>query len=786
MTPDEYGRLSTIEKISLLPPDERMKILDGMSEAEMLDHRLWLRPAQMEVMADDSPIVLMCAGRGSGKTRVGASWICEQAKVPGTRLHLVGRTVQDVREVMVQGESGIIAVSEPDFMPDYTPTLRRITWPNDSKAITYTSETPDALRGPQSHATWCLDQNAVAVTIAGEKPLREIRRGDLVLGGAGWTEVLDSRFTGVRRVLEIVTSDGSRLRLTPEHKVSTARGWMPARDLNVSDRVKSCLMTSGSHPPGKSTTASGSTERRAATTGLSTERLALSACFIESSGQPSTALLTRTPTSTTSTVILPTTDWRTSKHSRGVSTGNAISRSVEPPLDACGPSGSPSAAPVTGAELSSSLSGCTRSTAQHGAGTEPTGTDLPLVLSRLGSAPSRNAVSSAEDLSSPSSIEPSSVPADARRQTCVDVEVVEILDLGEHVPVWDLTTTSHEFFAGGMLVHNCDELATFKMKPDTSGATIWDNVKMSTRLGPHPQIMCTTTPRRVPIIRELIRDARADSFDRLVSLHGGSTLDNRANLSPVFIQNLLSMYEGTALARQELHGEFLDFVEGALWRDSDIVRYRTDEGEPERPLKIIGVDPGVTTGGDATGIVTIIGETIGDMPDRRAWILRDDTEDGLSPERWAARVIQVWREEYPAIVVAEKNQGGELVSSVLNQTPGGEDCPVLLVSAKGSKAARAEPVLMCYRQRRVFHETGADLGQLEAEMTSWEPGARGFSPNRLDAMVHAVRALLIDDRMLRHLGYIYAAEVEPQVIPLSSARRDPDRARASMRSWRSR
>jgi len=486
LTPDEYGRLSTIEKIALLPPDERLEILDSMSEAEMMDHRLWLRPAQMEVMDDDSPIVLMCAGRGAGKTRVGASWICEKAKVPGTRLHLVGRTVQDVREVMVQGESGIIAVSEPGFVPEYTPTLRRIVWPNDSKAITFTSETPDALRGPQSHYTWC------------------------------------------------------------------------------------------------------------------------------------------------------------------------------------------------------------------------------------------------------------------------------------------------------------DELATFKTKPDTSGANVWDNVKMSTRLGPRPQILCTTTPRRVPIVRELIRDARSDTFDRLVSLHGGSTLDNRANLSPVFVRNLLSMYEGTALARQELYGEFLDIVEGALWRDEDIVRYRVDEGEPDRPLTIIGVDPGVTTGGDATGIITIVGETTGEMADRRAWVVRDDTEEGVSPERWASRVIQVWREEYPAIVVAEKNQGGELVSSVLRNSPGGDDCPVLLVSARGSKAARAEPVLMTYRQRRVFHNTDSDLAQLEAEMTSWEPGTRGFSPNRLDAMVHAVRALLIDDRMLRSFGYIYAAEPQTQqVIQLSSARRDPERARASMRSWRS-
>ena len=467
----DLSAMSIMERVALLPADERDAIIDDMTDVELADARLWLRPSQLAILDDPTPIVVDARGRGAGKTRVGASWVIEKAKTSGTRIHIVGRTVADARDVMIGGESGILELSPPDFVPDYMPSVRRIVWPNGSVGMSFSGDSPAQLRGPQAGFTWV------------------------------------------------------------------------------------------------------------------------------------------------------------------------------------------------------------------------------------------------------------------------------------------------------------DELASFKSQADTSGATAWDNIRISTRLGARPQILVTTTPRRVRAIRELFARAREEP-DR-VSLHTGSTMENRANLSPEYLENLIAMFAGTALEQQEIYGLLLDEVAGAMWRDADFV-YQTpaaEEIELVDLITVIGVDPGVTTGGDATGIVVCRGTTERMMSDRRGWVARDETEPGLSPERWAARIVEVWREESErcgraAIVVAEKNQGGELVSTVISQTEGGKNVPVALVHAKGSKAGRAEPILLAYRRGRVHHEQHLDL--LESEMTEWEPGVPGgWSPNRLDAMVHAMRAIMVDDEVLRRFGSIEVARIDLGPVGIS-------------------
>ena len=460
MTAPLYGAaaLSIMEQAALLPEADRDAFVADLSSAEMASPELWLRPDQLDAYHDPTPTVAMVAGRGAGKTRAGASWCNRKAEeMPNSIGHFVGRTVADVRDVMVRGESGVIAVAMPAMTPEYIPSLRRLEWPNGSIALTFSSEKPAQLRGPQSHWTWV------------------------------------------------------------------------------------------------------------------------------------------------------------------------------------------------------------------------------------------------------------------------------------------------------------DELAALNHRPDDSGATAWDNVRIGTRLGAHPQIFVTTTPKRIKAIRDLIALGKTTAK---VTLHTATTFSNRAHLSGEYLRNLLDLYAGTALERQELYGELLDIVEGALWRDSDIV-ILADFLEGEDILSVIGVDPGLTTGGDATGIITCRSSTENRLTSRRALVVADDTEPDLQPERWAARVVAAWQREKEVtgqtpIIVAEKNAGGELVASVINAEAGDNALPIALIPASRSKAGRAEPIVMAYRKGRVRHAD--EFTELVLQLTEWEPpvpgGERGsgWSPDRLDAMVHGLRALLVDDSPLRRFG----------------------------------
>ena len=156
------------ERLAVLPPDRRAALVAdpealathlGLTVSELQgvvsDERFWLRPAQLEALSDPSPIVLLMGGRGCGKNRTASNWVINHARSPGTRIHLVARTVADVRDTVVQGESGIIATSPPGFVPEYLPSLRKLIWPNGSLALTFSSAEPAQLRGPQSHATYC-------------------------------------------------------------------------------------------------------------------------------------------------------------------------------------------------------------------------------------------------------------------------------------------------------------------------------------------------------------------------------------------------------------------------------------------------------------------------------------------------------------------------------------------------------------------------------------------------------------------------------------------------------
>lgn len=447
----DWDEMSRIERLALLDPAEREELIADLTLDDLKSSEMTLRRTQLDVVRSDEWVTVLAGGRGAGKTKTGAHWVIERAQErPGCVIALLGRTVADVRDVMIGGDSGIVASSPSTFEPVYTPSLRKLEWPNGSVAYTYSSDSPSQLRGPQQAYAWA------------------------------------------------------------------------------------------------------------------------------------------------------------------------------------------------------------------------------------------------------------------------------------------------------------DELAAYRMIPDDSGATAWDNLMLSTRLGERPQLLVTTTPKRVSVIRELFRLASEPGSG--VVLYAGSTLSNRANLSASYIQAIHDRYAGTALERQELYGELVGDSPGALWRSADISINPCRLGL-DSLITVVGVDPSVSRHGDDAGIVVVSGTKEPNPMDRKGWVREDLTING-APDVWAKIVVEA-QERWstpgnPAIVVVEGNQGGELLNLVLNQLSPG--IPIALTHAIRSKAARADPVVMAYRQSRVFHD--ADFVDLVDELTGWEPDVSRWSPGHLDAMVWAAHTLLVDSRPLARFAPI--------------------------------
>jgi phage terminase large subunit-like protein len=279
-----------------------------------------------------------------------------------------------------------------------------------------------------------------------------------------------------------------------------------------------------------------------------------------------------------------------------------------------------------------------------------------------------------------------------------------------------------------------DEVAAWRQTPDGAGLTAFENLRIGTRLGKNPKIMITTTPKRVPLLYELLREADANPGKVIITK--GSTMDNTGNLSQAYMDGILGVYEGTRLAAQELYGEMLSDVEGALWTVELIDRTR-QMSAMNAPLRVIGVDPSVAENPrDECGIVVVSSTAERDLYKRQSWVLEDASILG-SPDVWANRVVAMAR-KWGCPVVAEVNQGGALVRNAINTID--PTVKVLEVHSKYGKALRAEPITLAYEQDRVHHV--GYLADLESQMTAWIPG-EGKSPDRVDALVHALTALLI-------------------------------------------
>lgn len=268
----------------------------------------------------------------------------------------------------------------------------------------------------------------------------------------------------------------------------------------------------------------------------------------------------------------------------------------------------------------------------------------------------------------------------------------------------------------------CDELAKWRY-----GQACWDMLQFGLRLGERPRQVVTTTPRPVPLLKKLMADPHT-------VISRASTYANRANLAQAFFDAVVTAYEGTRLGRQELNAELLEDNPDALWT-RDIIEAARQIQTPECTRIVVAIDPPVTSGPDADecGIVAAGIDAQGGFH-----VLEDLSKGGLKPAEWACRAIKVFERLKADRIVAEVNQGGEMVEAVLRQIS--PHIPFRAVRATKGKAIRAEPVAALYEQGRVHHL--GQLAKLEDQLCEFVPGVTRKSPDRMDALVWAITDLM--------------------------------------------
>ncbi len=279
----------------------------------------------------------------------------------------------------------------------------------------------------------------------------------------------------------------------------------------------------------------------------------------------------------------------------------------------------------------------------------------------------------------------------------------------------------------------CDEIGKWPLAHDRA-TRCWDNLLMGLRLGKEPRIAVTTTPRAVPLVQRLLE--REDGGE--VAVTRGSTFDNASNLPSQFLDAMESEFAGSQLARQEIGGELLKDIEGALWSRTLLEQVRDTGPAPEHRRVVVAVDPPASANGDECGIVVAaLGQ------DGLGHVLADCTVSGAQPDGWAKAVANAAEEWEADRVVAEANQGGAMVESVLRAAK--SSLPIKLVHASRGKVARAEPVAALYAAGRVRHH--GNFPQLEDQlcglMVAGDYAGPGRSPDRADALVWALTELML-------------------------------------------
>jgi phage terminase large subunit-like protein len=282
----------------------------------------------------------------------------------------------------------------------------------------------------------------------------------------------------------------------------------------------------------------------------------------------------------------------------------------------------------------------------------------------------------------------------------------------------------------------CDEVAKWRYAQEA-----WDNLELGLRLGQHPQVVATTTPRPIPLLRQLLAD-------RGTVVTRGSTYENTVNLASTFKDRVLSRYEGTRLGRQELYAELLEDTPGALWTRLLLEQTRVRQVPTLRRI-VIGLDPGNEAG--------ILVAGLGD--DGHGYVLEDLSLSG-SPATWAGQAIAAYHKYRANVIVAEANHGGDMVLTTIAT----QDAKVAArkVWASQGKYARAEPVSALY-EKGLVHHVGL-FAALEDQLCNWVPGEGLPSPNELDALVWALTDLMLGTRIPADLSLAPALDLRQRPL----------------------
>lgn len=279
-----------------------------------------------------------------------------------------------------------------------------------------------------------------------------------------------------------------------------------------------------------------------------------------------------------------------------------------------------------------------------------------------------------------------------------------------------------------------------------------EQLMLGLRIGDNPQAVLTGTPRPIKLIRDLVKESRQPNASTIVTY--GTTYENSANLAPSWFSRIINKYEGTRLGRQELEAALLDDIQGALWNYAMLQRCysdehaQDDEGNINTALResmervVVAVDPSVSDGTiqDVTAEQTAETGIIVCGRRQRKGHLLDDRSLYDHPSKWAQAVVDAYHDWKADYIVAEKNNGGELVRLTIQSVPGAKNIPVKLVTASRGKYTRAEPVALLHERGGIEHH--GVFSALEDQLTTWVPGMK--SPDRLDAYVWGMTELLVD------------------------------------------
>lgn len=647
---------------------------------------------------------LILAGRGFGKTRAGAEWSRDQIKRGVKRLACVAPTNSDIKRVAVEGESGWLAVcSDSDTTykgvhigkPVWSPTNRTLTWANGAKVEFYSAEEPERLRGPQFEAAWCFVAKTQVETISGSKPCEDVQVGDQVLTSGGYRKVRGTS-TRLMPVGTVRFSDGRELTGTYDHPIKVGDLWVPLGSLRNGDFVWTLNTEAKDTISGQ--TATTLTEMKGCTE-LSQETLT----------EQSRVSMSTTLTTTNSTMTRQTCNCSREKSICGCTSKdeNSLKENLWENVKSLA-----RVAVLWSKESLSRKLSCVKA------------------VSIKGPKKSEKLSNSAFTVEAPSY----PVPENSV------VSVVSTWQQAGQQKVYNLSVSGiHEYYANGILTHNCDEICAWGRQRET-----WEMLSFTLRLGSHPRVCITTTPKSDKLIREILKDPTT-------AVTYGSTFDNASNLASTYIESVRTLYEGTRLGRQELYAEILDEAAGALWNRELLEKCEVDIKDPvdfaqQLNRVVVSLDPAVTANAesDMTGIIVAGVDSNG-----TAYVLEDCT-DRYTPEGWASKAIDLYNKYSADRIVAEVNQGGDMVRHTLHTID--DSVPYRAVRASRGKMARAEPVSALYERGLVKHRRGLD--ELENQMVQWEPLGSIGSPDRLDA------CLAKDTQVLTESGYKPISDVK--------------------------